>query len=501
MAVLAPEIAPEVAIEEFAGFCLELVLENKRPMQLEPFQRLMLADYFGGTRESLVLIPKKNGKTALLAALGLFHLLSVDDADICIVAASRDQAMRLFEAARGFIQRSPSVKDRLRVLRGYREIRRPDPEDPRNPKAFRGIMKVYAADADTFDGWLGTLGLIDELHRHQSSDTYGLVRDGLGPRDGQMITISTAGDDEDSPLGELRAMAYELGDVEREGAHRHVRATGFALHEWALDAGQDLEDLELVKLANPASWQTPEALRERFDSPSMTKWQWARFACGVWGIGSEPAFDSDLWDALAKRGVGIDPGRLITLGFDGSRRRDATVLVATDVELGHQIVVGAWERPPTAGDEWEVPESEVDQAVEEAFSTWDVWRLYGDPPYWEMSLDRWAAQYGKERIVAWWTNRIKAMAFALRAFQTDMRPDAMSHDGDPLLSRHIANAVRQRTRMRDGDEELWVIRKDSSKSVRKIDGAMAACLSWEARGDAIAAGALKRRSGRTVGFR
>ncbi|MCZ7537815.1 MAG: hypothetical protein M5T61_19090 [Acidimicrobiia bacterium] len=80
-----------------------------------------------------------------------------------------------------------------------------------------------------------------------------------------------------------------------------------------------------------------------------------------------------------------------------------------------------------------MPESEVDQAVAEAFATWDVWRMYADPPYWEMSLDRWAAQYGKDRIVPWWTNRIKVMAFALRAFQTDMRPEAMSHDGDPLL--------------------------------------------------------------------
>ncbi|MCZ7537816.1 MAG: hypothetical protein M5T61_19095 [Acidimicrobiia bacterium] len=87
-------------------------------------------------------------------------------------------------------------------------------------------MKVYAADADTFDGWLGTLGLIDEA---PPASVVGHVRARprwLGPRDGQMITISTAGDDEDSPLGELRAMAYGLGDVEREGAHRHVRATG-----------------------------------------------------------------------------------------------------------------------------------------------------------------------------------------------------------------------------------------------------------------------------------
>jgi hypothetical protein len=37
---------------------------------------------------------------------------------------------------------------------------------------------------------------------------------------------------------------------------------------------------------------------------------------------------------------------------------------------------------------------------------------------------------------------------------------------------------------------LWVIRKDSQKSPRKIDLAMAAVLAWEARGHAISAGVL-----------
>jgi hypothetical protein len=47
--------------------------------------------------------------------------------------------------------------------------------------------------------------------------------------------------------------------------------------------------------------------------------------------------------------------------------------------------------------------------------------------------------------------------------------------------------------MVDGDRVLWMIRKDSQKSPRKIDAAMAACLSWEARSAAVAAGALNQR--------
>jgi hypothetical protein len=260
------------------------------------------------------------------------------------------------------------------------------------------------------------------------------------------------------------------------------------MHEWALEPSDDRDDLALVKQANPAPWQTLEELSERHGSPSMTPWQWARFACGVWGIGNERAFDPDLWESLVAPGASIAPGRQVTLGFDGARGFDATALVAADIESGLLEVVGVWERPPGASDDWEVAEAEVDQAVAHAFDRWDVWRLYGDPPYWESGLDRWAGLYGEARVIRWWTNRLKAMAYALAAFVGDMRPGVMSHDGDPVLGRHVVNAVKHETRMREGDDLLWVIRKDAQKSPRKIDLAMAAVLAWEARGDAIRAG-------------
>ena len=477
-------------IDRFARFCEQvLTTEDGDPLELHPFQRKMLADLFAGCRETLILVSKKNGKSTILGALALYHLCSTPDAECVIAAASRDQASIMLRQAQGFIRRSPHLQERLVVKQ--REIVH---------KTLAGRIRILASDVDTADGVIPTLALVDELHRHKSADLYGVFRDGLGPRNGQMVTISTAGDTEDSPLGMLRAKAHAMPGVKRKGAYRHGRHQGFALHEWALEPDQDLEDLKLVKQANPAPWQTTAVLRERRESPSMTPWQWARFACGVWGIGSEPAFDRELWASLAKAGETIAPGRQITLGFDGSRRRDATALVATDVKSGHQILVGAWERPIEADENWEIPEDEVNQVVEHAFETWDVWRLYADPPYWESALDRWAAEYGEQRVVRWWTNRLKAMAAALRAWTGDWRPGVLSHDGDELLARHIANAVRRPTKMREGEEELWVIRKDSSKSTRKIDAAMAACLSWEARGDAIRAGAGQQKPYGIAGF-
>jgi phage terminase large subunit-like protein len=477
-------------IDEFAEFCGTLTLTNGKRMRLEPFQRRMLGDYFAGVRELVCVIPKKNGKTTLLSALALFHLTTTDDADCVIVANSAKQAMKLFDEAKGFVQRSPELLAKLRVLRGYKEIRKKDPDQPDNPKEFRGVVAVLAADADTADGWGGTLALVDELHRQPNLELYGVLHDGLSPRAGQMITISTAGETEDSPLGELRQRGYAIEGVKRDGAYRYVTNGAFSLHEWALEPDQDREDLKLVKTANPAPWQTIPLLRERRESPSMTDGRWARFACGVWGLGGDAAFDRQAWDELALPEQQIARDRKVTLGFDGARRQDTTALVVCDIETGHLQVAGYWPRPFDADEEWEIPEADVREAMTHAFGYWDVWKLYADPPYWDYTVDFWSGEFGTDRVNKFWTNVKKMTGLALKAFKEDMVSERMSHDGDPRLAEHIGNAIRIDTNMMVDDEPLWYIQKDSRKSPRKIDLAMAAMLAWKARGDAIEHGVL-----------
>jgi phage terminase large subunit-like protein len=144
---------------------------------------------------------------------------------------------------------------------------------------------------------------------------------------------------------------------------------------------------------------------------------------------------------------------------------------------------------------WEVPEAEVDEAVAAAMSRWNVWRMYCDPPYWETQVSKWAGQYGEKRVLSWWTNRHKPMAYAIRAFTNAIQSADLHHDGNPHLTRHIGNAVRGMLNMRDDQgRPLWVIYKERQDSPHKIDAAMAAILSWEARNDALAAGVGKKRT-------
>lgn len=215
----------------------------------------------------------------------------------------------------------------------------------------------------------------------------------------------------------------------------------------------------------------------------------------------EAAFDVKRWRALADATVVVPDGELIVLGFDGARRRDSTALVATHVESGHRWPVGVWERPEDAADDWSVDEVDVEAAFEEAFDRWDVWRAYCDPPYWEQSVARWQGRWGEKRVLEWWTNRDKAIAYAIAAFVAGMVAGDFTHDGDSTLARHVANCRKRHTRVRDGDGRfMWTIRKPHPDSPKKIDAAMAMVLADEARRDAVAAGARQRKQRRAGGF-
>jgi hypothetical protein len=104
----------------------------------------------------------------------------------------------------------------------------------------------------------------------------------------------------------------------------------------------------------------------------------------------------------------------------------------------------------------------------EAFERFDVWRVYVDPQWIEHLADRWQGRWGEKRVVKWFTNR----------------------PADRVGGATPSCATRGKQKLNVYDEEhrqMHTISKDRPDSPRKMDLAMAAVLSWEARSDAIAA--------------
>ena len=88
------------------------------------------------------------------------------------------------------------------------------------------------------------------------------------------------------------------------------------------------------------------------------------------------------------------------------------------------------------------------------------------------------------------------MTAAVRSYHNAIMAGELSHDGNPRFAAHIGAACRKLVPERDETgQQLWVICKERPNSPHKIDAAMAGCLSWEARRDALAAGiGQKKRS-------
>ena len=320
--------------------------------------------------------------------------------------------------------------------------------------------------------------------------------------DGWVLEVTTA---PEPGAGSVAEDLMEYAQAIAEGRAKESRL--FYFHRQASD-DHDLDKEEgaraaVIEASGPtAAWRDIESIVELWRDPTTDRPHWERVQCNRLVKSSTKAFDAAQWQKLAKPGYEIPDGAFITLGFDGALFYDSTGIVATEVETGHQQVLGIWEQPfGTVGDGWQVPEEEVDDVITAAFQRWDVWRLYADPPYWQSWVAQWAGRYGSDRVVEWRTNRYIQMARALEAFQTDVRTGALSHDGNETLARHIANAHRHDLAQRDDDgHPLFNIRKERGDSPNKIDLAMAAVLSWEARNDAISSGAVEHRSGRPWEF-
>jgi phage terminase large subunit-like protein len=452
---------PAQELDLFANFCEEaLTREDGKPLQLHGFQRRMLADLFAGRRETLILISKKNGKSTLLAALALFHLCTTPDAECVIAAASRDQASIMLRQAQGFIRRSPWLQERCQVKQ--REIVH---------KTLGGRVRILASDVDTADGVIPTLALVDELHRHKSTELYGIFLDGLGPRDGKMVTISTAGDDEKSPLGELRAAAHALPGLVRDGAYRYVCTDDFAMHEWALDPDEDREDMAIVKLANPAPWHTIAALRKRRHSPSMKPWQWARFACGVWMAGEDSAISEAEWRACAEPDCEIPVDATgVYVGIDLGWKWDTTAIVpvwrSDDSEIaivGEPVIVV----PPRDGSATAF--ERIWEPIEDMASRYSEVQFVLDPEAGgEQLAQHIESELGIEPAIH--SQKTTPMQLAAQRLSEAISEKRLRHPDDPHLNAHVLSAAAKQ------EGERWKFVK-AKRRRSPIDGVIALAMA------------------------
>ena len=225
-------------------FCRQSKGDMGKPIKLELFQKAALQAIFGfvddeGRRkynEVLWIMARKNGKSCLLSAIGLYMMLGDKEggAEVDCVASKKDQAKIVFDEARNMVSQSP-------YLAKYIKKRRTDMYSPYN----FGVFQPLSSDSNTLDGLNPHCGIIDELHSIKDRNIYDVVKQGMSARKQPMLfQITTSGMNRNT----IYDAQYEYAEKVLNG---DVPDEHFLALIYELDSSNEWADPDMWIKANP----------------------------------------------------------------------------------------------------------------------------------------------------------------------------------------------------------------------------------------------------------
>jgi phage terminase large subunit-like protein len=198
-------------VRHVLAFFAELLTHTKgdwarHPFIPSPWQREeVLAPLFGEVvydeergryvrryRVLYLFIPRKNGKTELLAGVVLYLLCADGEtaAEVYGLALDRDQAGLIYRAARAMVRNSEVLKERLAVVSSAGRI---------TDELTGSLYAILAGDAEGALGVDPSAAVIDELLTQPSRELYDAIRTGFGARAQPLMLMATTA--ENDPTG------------------------------------------------------------------------------------------------------------------------------------------------------------------------------------------------------------------------------------------------------------------------------------------------------------
>jgi phage terminase large subunit-like protein len=237
---------------------------NKKPFNLLPYQQWIFANIFGWkfkstnlrvTKNVLLFMARKSGKTALASALCISQLLldNNNGQEIDCLANSGAQAKILFDMNRNFTK---SVDPNGLIFKRYRDsIKMP---------ATDSIIAVRNADSMTLDGLDSSTFILDEYHAAKNTDLYDVMKTSQGSQTQPLaIVITTAGSLLSGfPLYEMRKTCIEILEGKKQDDSQFT-----ALYEQDQDDDWINDESCWIK-SNPSLGHTvmPDYLRDQVQS-------------------------------------------------------------------------------------------------------------------------------------------------------------------------------------------------------------------------------------------
>lgn len=198
------------AIEFVENFCKHSKGKlGGKPFIMELWQKAIVGATFGIVhkitgqrkyREVLLVVARKNGKSTLAAAIGLYMQIADGEpgAEVYACATKKDQAKIIWLESKRMVTKSPTLRKRIKTLVG-------ELTSAFNDSFFRPLGR----DSDSLDGLNVHCALLDEIHAWTDKNLYDVIVDGTTAREEPLIFITTT-------AGTVRECVYDIKYDEAE---------------------------------------------------------------------------------------------------------------------------------------------------------------------------------------------------------------------------------------------------------------------------------------------
>jgi phage terminase large subunit-like protein len=426
-----------------------------KPLRLAQFQKEWIEESYGdGISVSVMSVGRGNGKSTLLAALGLHALFDPDESgapQIPVVATTIQQAVTsLYGVALSMLRAEPELSSRCFVYSalGSQKIV--------TPLNF-GEMFPRASDPDGLQGLDMSLGIVDEIGFMRVDSWESMVlASGKRPRS-LVVGIGTPGFDKDNALW-----------VMRERVRHGNLPPGFRFTEFAADSGCQLRDRDQWRKANPAldeGYMNEQALVTAVEMSPETHFR--IFRLGQWAEGADCWLGADgaaVWGACREQ-FDLVEGEPLWVGVDVALKHDSTAVAMVQRRPDGRWHVTSKIWMPSEDGRLDV--SEVMAFIRDLSARFDLQEVAFDPRFFDlpaqMLLDEGLPMVEIPQHVARMTPAVGATFEAIKRGE-------VTHDGDVGFTAQVLNA---QARMNDAGFTLA-----KGKSRGKIDACVAMCLAY-----------------------
>jgi phage terminase large subunit-like protein len=311
-----------------------------QPFGLRPWQKSIVTKLFKTRkdglrqyRQCLLMLPRKNGKSEIAAALAIYFLLFDGEigGEVYSAAADKDQAALVFNVAAQMLRNDPELEAQCEFIDSQKRIVH---------RKSGSFYRAISAEAYSKHGFNASAIIYDELHAAPNRELYDVLTTSQGARSQpMMLAISTAGYDRHSILWELYAHAKKVAE------NPSLDPTFLPiLYEAPMEA--DWTDEKVWKQANPAlgDFRSLDEMRvaaARAKEIPAQENTFRRLYLNQWTEQASRWISLTAWDACR---VPIDRaglrGRRCYIGMDLSSTKDLTALVAVfpDDEGGFDVL-------------------------------------------------------------------------------------------------------------------------------------------------------------------